>query len=164
MFNRFTSREEGQGLVEYALILVLVAIVVIAILLQLGPAIGDVFCQVANTLKPGSCAITGSGNYDITFNGTPSVDETPDGFGCKYTATVSVNVTEDGAAANGVPVNGTVSILNDGGNTVGSISLQGTTDSSGQVTLSNSSTINCSGEDAIVTIPGGPSLTVEISD
>ena len=42
------SDERGQGLVEYALILVLVAIVVIAILLQLGPAIGDTFCRVAN--------------------------------------------------------------------------------------------------------------------
>ena len=33
----FLPREKGQGLVEYALILVLVAIVVIAILLLLGP-------------------------------------------------------------------------------------------------------------------------------
>ena len=33
----FLPREEGQGLVEYALILVLVAIVVIAILLLLRP-------------------------------------------------------------------------------------------------------------------------------
>ncbi len=35
--------EEGQGLVDYALILVLVAVVVIAILLTLGPQIGQVF-------------------------------------------------------------------------------------------------------------------------
>ena len=35
----FLQREEGQGLVEYALVLVLVAIVVIAILTLLGPAI-----------------------------------------------------------------------------------------------------------------------------
>ena len=34
MFNKLRVREEGQGLVEYALILVLVAIVVIAILLR----------------------------------------------------------------------------------------------------------------------------------
>ena len=46
----FLPREEGQGLVEYALILVLVAIVVIAILLLLGPAIGDVFSKIINNL------------------------------------------------------------------------------------------------------------------
>jgi len=36
----------GQGLVEYALILVLVATVVIAILTLLGPAIGNVFSDI----------------------------------------------------------------------------------------------------------------------
>jgi pilus assembly protein Flp/PilA len=44
----YMPREEGQGLVEYALILVLVAIVVIAILLILGPQIGNVFSRVTN--------------------------------------------------------------------------------------------------------------------
>jgi pilus assembly protein Flp/PilA len=42
----FLPREEGQGLVEYALILVLVAIVVIAVLLILGPAVGNVFSNI----------------------------------------------------------------------------------------------------------------------
>jgi pilus assembly protein Flp/PilA len=42
----YLPREEGQGLVEYALILVLVAIVVIAILLLLGPIIGNVFSNI----------------------------------------------------------------------------------------------------------------------
>ena len=42
----FQPREEGQGLVEYALILMLVSIVVIAILALLGPALGNVFSQV----------------------------------------------------------------------------------------------------------------------
>ena len=46
----FLPREEGQGLVEYALILVLVAIVVIAILILVGPAIGNVFSQVVQYL------------------------------------------------------------------------------------------------------------------
>ncbi len=46
----FLPQEEGQGLVEYALILVLVAIVVIAILLLLGPIIGDVFSSVTSGL------------------------------------------------------------------------------------------------------------------
>jgi pilus assembly protein Flp/PilA len=38
--------DKGQGLVEYALILVLVAIVVIAILTLLGPAIAAVFSNI----------------------------------------------------------------------------------------------------------------------
>ena len=42
----YLPREKGQGLVEYALILVLVAIVVIAIVLLLGPVIGNVFSSV----------------------------------------------------------------------------------------------------------------------
>jgi pilus assembly protein Flp/PilA len=45
----YLPREEGQGLVEYALILVLVALVVIIILALLGPAIGNIFSNlVAN--------------------------------------------------------------------------------------------------------------------
>jgi pilus assembly protein Flp/PilA len=47
----YLPREEGQGLVEYALILVLVAIVVIAILLLLGPVIGDVFSTIVGSLQ-----------------------------------------------------------------------------------------------------------------
>ncbi len=46
----FAPKEKGQGLVEYALILVLVAIVVIAILSILGPAIGNVFSNVVNSI------------------------------------------------------------------------------------------------------------------
>ena len=42
----FLPREEGQGLVEYALILVLIAVVVIAVLMLLGPVIGDVFSTI----------------------------------------------------------------------------------------------------------------------
>lgn len=44
----YLPREEGQGLVEYALILVLVAIVVIAILAILGPQIANIFSKVTN--------------------------------------------------------------------------------------------------------------------
>ena len=46
----FLPREKGQGLVEYALILVLVAIVVIAILLLLGPIIGNVFSNIVRAI------------------------------------------------------------------------------------------------------------------
>lgn len=43
-------REKGQGLVEYALILVLVAVVVIVILALLGPAIGNVFSNIVSQI------------------------------------------------------------------------------------------------------------------
>jgi pilus assembly protein Flp/PilA len=47
----FSPQENGQGLVEYALILVLVAIVVIAALMILGPIIGNVFSKVNISLS-----------------------------------------------------------------------------------------------------------------
>lgn len=42
--------DTGQGLVEYALILVLVAVVVIAVLTLLGDEIGAVFCKITVSL------------------------------------------------------------------------------------------------------------------
>jgi pilus assembly protein Flp/PilA len=41
---------KGQGLVEYALILVLVAVIAIAILAILGPAIGNMFSVIVSNL------------------------------------------------------------------------------------------------------------------
>ena len=38
--------QNGQGLVEYALILALVALVVIGILLLLGPVVGNAFSNI----------------------------------------------------------------------------------------------------------------------
>jgi pilus assembly protein Flp/PilA len=46
----FAPKEKGQGLVEYALILVLVAVVVIVILALLGPAIGQIFSQITQSI------------------------------------------------------------------------------------------------------------------
>jgi pilus assembly protein Flp/PilA len=43
-------REKGQGLVEYALILVLIAVVVIAILTVLGTQVSTVFSRIASAL------------------------------------------------------------------------------------------------------------------
>ena len=45
MFSFLNKNEEGQGLVEYALILVLVAVVSIVALALVGPAISDVYCE-----------------------------------------------------------------------------------------------------------------------
>jgi len=50
----FAPKEKGQGLVEYALILVLVAIVVIAVLMLLGPIIGNVFSTINDSLSGAS--------------------------------------------------------------------------------------------------------------
>ena len=46
----FARKEKGQGLVEYALIIVLVSIVVIAALLLLGPQISNIFNAISSTL------------------------------------------------------------------------------------------------------------------
>jgi pilus assembly protein Flp/PilA len=51
MFRNFFAREEGQGLVEYALILVLIAIVVIGILSVLGQRVSTVFSQINSGLS-----------------------------------------------------------------------------------------------------------------
>jgi len=47
----FAPKEKGQGLVEYALILVLVAIVVIAVLMIMGPTIGNTFSLINSSLS-----------------------------------------------------------------------------------------------------------------
>ncbi|MCJ7583166.1 MAG: Flp family type IVb pilin [Anaerolineales bacterium] len=46
----FAPKEKGQGLVEYALILVLVAVVVIAVLTLLGPIVSNVFSKINSAL------------------------------------------------------------------------------------------------------------------
>jgi len=46
----YLPREEGQGLVEYALILVLIAIVVIIILGILGTQVSTIFSQISSGL------------------------------------------------------------------------------------------------------------------
>ncbi|MGD9049939.1 MAG: pilus assembly protein [Anaerolineae bacterium] len=44
----FPPREEGQGLVEYSLILVLVVIVVIVVLVLLGPTVGNLYSTIVS--------------------------------------------------------------------------------------------------------------------
>jgi pilus assembly protein Flp/PilA len=46
----FSAKEQGQGLVEYAIILVLVALVVIAVVRMLGPKIGNTFSSINSSL------------------------------------------------------------------------------------------------------------------
>lgn len=46
----FAPKEKGQGLVEYALILVLIAIVVIAALTLTGNSISNIFNKITSNL------------------------------------------------------------------------------------------------------------------
>jgi pilus assembly protein Flp/PilA len=46
----FSLQEKGQGLVEYAIILVLVALVVIAVMRLLGPQVGNTFSSINDSL------------------------------------------------------------------------------------------------------------------
>jgi pilus assembly protein Flp/PilA len=50
--ERLTRSEEGQGMVEYALILVLIAVVVIVVLIVLGNQVLNVFCNISGALGP----------------------------------------------------------------------------------------------------------------
>ena len=47
----FAQKEKGQGLVEYALIIILIDMVVIVAMSYLGPTIGNVFNNIATTLS-----------------------------------------------------------------------------------------------------------------
>jgi pilus assembly protein Flp/PilA len=54
MLQSFFAKEEGQGLVEYALILVLIAIVVIGALTVLGNRVSQVFVNINEGLNTAS--------------------------------------------------------------------------------------------------------------
>jgi pilus assembly protein Flp/PilA len=49
--SRFLKDEEGASMVEYALLVALIAVVVIAAALFLGTEIGEKFSEVGNTLE-----------------------------------------------------------------------------------------------------------------
>lgn len=51
MAAKLQRDEEGQGMVEYALILVLIAIVVIVILQVVGKQVNNVFSNISNGLS-----------------------------------------------------------------------------------------------------------------
>jgi pilus assembly protein Flp/PilA len=48
--TRLQAREEGQGMVEYGLIIALVAVVAIAGLIILGPAVGSLFSSLGTSV------------------------------------------------------------------------------------------------------------------
>ena len=50
ILNWILERARGQGMLEYALIIALVAVVVIASLMLLGPQVSTIFHKVSNNL------------------------------------------------------------------------------------------------------------------
>jgi pilus assembly protein Flp/PilA len=52
--KKLLSDEEGQDLVEYALLLVFIALAAIAVLPTLGKAVNNIFSQSASSLTTGS--------------------------------------------------------------------------------------------------------------
>jgi pilus assembly protein Flp/PilA len=54
LFKQFLKQEEGQDLVEYALLLVFIALIVIAALPSLGKTVSNVFSNTTSVLQSGS--------------------------------------------------------------------------------------------------------------
>ncbi len=46
----FAPQEKGQGLIEYAIILSLVALIVIAVMWLLGPEVGDSYSSISSSI------------------------------------------------------------------------------------------------------------------
>ena len=51
LMTQLKQNEEGQGLIEYALIVLLIAIVVIVVLTAVGGEINGVFSDISDTLS-----------------------------------------------------------------------------------------------------------------
>ncbi len=46
----FAPKEQGQGLIEYAIILFLVAVLVVVVIRALGPGVGDSYSSINNSV------------------------------------------------------------------------------------------------------------------
>ncbi len=86
------KQAEGQGLVEYALILVLVAVVVIAILTILGPQVGNVFSRVVAGLNVGTSSGGGGSTNPATITAVSTLRGGADVV-VSITVSASTNVT-----------------------------------------------------------------------
>ncbi len=84
---KFNRSQKGQGLFEYALILVLVAVVVIVVLQVLGPLVGNVFSDVNDGLGGGAVVAGEGGGGEEVVATEPegradcSTYSTPSGWG-----------------------------------------------------------------------------------
>jgi len=120
---KIRKREEGQGLVEYALVLVLVAVIIIAILTVLGSAVVGVYARVLAGLN--GQVLTGSGTeyivggYDLAVDcsGGPAIVTVSD---------MSVIVMQDGEPAGNTAVSITVQTSSNSGIANGTSNANGT--------------------------------------
>lgn len=110
--------QDGQGLVEYALILVLVAVVVIAILTILGPQVMIVYARVMGGFS--GQTITMSGNEVIVIGADINMSQVGAGVCNLSVAGTALVGLQDGkvlanqtvtakAAVNGIPTSATLS-------------------------------------------------------
>ncbi|MGM0599784.1 MAG: Flp family type IVb pilin [Candidatus Rifleibacteriota bacterium] len=61
LIRRFVREEEGQGLVEYALIIGLIAVVAIAALTASGGSISSIFNTISGKLSDAETTVGGGG-------------------------------------------------------------------------------------------------------
>jgi Flp pilus assembly pilin Flp len=97
------NHKKGQGLVEYALILVLVAIIVLAVLLILGTSVGNVFTKINNSIQTSNDAQSTSAAPTAIPTWTTCATE--NGF-CSFTGTAQVKYGAGSSWYTGIFTNG----------------------------------------------------------
>ncbi len=141
------KRERGQGLVEYALILVLVAVVVIAALVLLGPQISNAYNRVIT-------ALGGTVPYTYTITSGPTISTSYSAGICTYSLSMSVKITDGGSPVSGEAVSVSVS----GGAAAGSAPTK-TTNSSGIAEWTNTAIKSvggvCQSGSSTISVAGG---------
>ncbi len=102
LFSKYLP-EKGQGLVEYALLLVLIAVVVIGIVSLLGPTVGGIFSRIVGVFGESSITIKKKG-CEPAGGDKPHVDaQYKGGYDATVTLTISppVSLVEDRQIADG---------------------------------------------------------------
>ena len=99
------NEEKGQGLVEYALILVLVSVVVLGVLLLLGPGVGNTFTEINSSLTTNSDAEPTAVPPTATPVPTWTFCATENDF-CNFSGTAPVRYGLGGTWAQGTYTNG----------------------------------------------------------
>ena len=123
---KIPKKEDGQGLVEYALLLVLVAIVIIAILTILGSQVNLVFAKVVAGLN--GQVITGVGTeavvtgYDKSVSGTTTCTATLSDI--SFIGLQDGEILENGTVSLAITIGGNTSVQSGstGSNGIGSLS------------------------------------------
>jgi pilus assembly protein Flp/PilA len=107
--KRFIHRTHiGQGLVEYALILVLVALIVVVILALLGPAVGNVFSNLVAQLQSGVGGVITSVSAERT--GFGNGNDVVVSISVTTNTTVSVSDSQNALPVVNVPCNGSCQV------------------------------------------------------